>query len=139
MTTPQPTGYWLNIFTPETWQEFQGIGANVARFNCEQADRAKVQVDDVLLCYLKGKGLSKFVGALRVTSPRFKGDKRYPAHFRVEAITRLLDPDSGVRIHDLLNQLTIRKPKPRTWNGHVLSTLTKWKREDAEVVIDACR
>ena len=141
MTTSQSTRYWLDLFSRKTWGEFRRNGAKVAAFSPKQANRAAVQVDDVLLCYLTGgkaAGLSKFVGTLRVTSPRFEDstpiyeEDIYPDRFHVEAIT-LLDSDSGVQIHDLDDQLT------RDWRGYVRRTLTEWKQEDAEVVIDACR
>ena len=144
MTTSKPIRYWINLFSPKTWAEFRRAGAKITGFNPRQFKQAgRIQVGDVLLCYLTGS--SRFVGTLRVTSPRFEDevrifeDKLYPVRFRVEPLT-LLDPDGGVPIHPLLNQLTIHEAnKPTRWTGRVRSSLGEWNPQDAALIIDACR
>ena len=66
--------YFLNLFTPETWSAFQAHGSNVSGFRYRQRRMAKeeIQVGDIFLCYLVK--LSRWCGALEVTSEAFEDD-----------------------------------------------------------------
>src|ERR1700757_1952302 len=63
--------YWLDLFTPATWQEFLDAGASVSGFRESRwATLQKVKVGDYFLCYLTG--LSRWIGLLEVTSAPFR-------------------------------------------------------------------
>lgn len=57
--------YWLDLFTGETWQEFERAGASVSGFR-ERMRRSldRIRPGDVFLCYLTG--VMRWVGALKV-------------------------------------------------------------------------
>ena len=56
--------YYLNLFTPETWDAFRGNGGAVSGFRerHERLARERIKIGDTLLCYLVG--LSRWCGAL---------------------------------------------------------------------------
>ena len=59
--------YFLDLFTPETWSQFQAHGANISGFRPRQQKAAdRVQPGDIFLCYLVR--LSRWCGVLEVTS-----------------------------------------------------------------------
>jgi len=73
MIPPMPT-YWLNLFTPETWNEIGGIDYSVTGFRENRRARAEqVEVGDLFLCYLTGK--SRFVGVLEATGGAYWDDQ----------------------------------------------------------------
>jgi len=57
--------YWLDLFTVQTYEEFQKAGAKVSGFRERQWNRCqRIQPGDKLLCYLTG--ISRWVGVLTV-------------------------------------------------------------------------
>jgi len=55
--------YWLDLFTPVTWQEFLDAGGKVSGFRETQWSRLqKVKTGDYFLCYITG--ISRWVGFL---------------------------------------------------------------------------
>jgi hypothetical protein len=47
--------YWLDLFTVQTYEEFQKAGAKVSGFRERQWNRCqRLQPGDKLLCYLTG-------------------------------------------------------------------------------------
>ena len=68
---------WLDLFTPQTWKEFQQAGFSVSGFRESRwSSVQKLQKGDYLLCYLTG--ISRWVGVLEVTSKPFKDDSPRP-------------------------------------------------------------
>jgi hypothetical protein len=67
--------YWLDLFTPQTWNEFLKAGSSVSGFRESRWSAVqKIQEGDYLLCYLTG--ISRWVGVLEVTSKKsFKDSK----------------------------------------------------------------
>jgi hypothetical protein len=63
--------YYLDLFTPETWDAFRKHGANVSGFRERllAAARDRIKPGDILLCYLVR--LSRWCGALEVKTPAF--------------------------------------------------------------------
>jgi hypothetical protein len=63
--------YYLDLFTPETWDAFRKHGATVSGFRERMlaTARDRIKPDDILLCYLVR--LSRWCGALEITSPAF--------------------------------------------------------------------
>src|SRR5438105_487402 len=57
--------YWLDLFTGQTWQEFQSHGAKVSGFRKRMHNAVeRIKPGDILLCYLTG--VKRWVGALTV-------------------------------------------------------------------------
>ena len=63
--------YYLNLFTPETWDAFRRHGATISGFRERQlaTARDRIKPGDILLCYLVR--LSRWCGALEIKSPAF--------------------------------------------------------------------
>lgn len=73
--------YWLNLFTPETWEAFRRHGGQVSGFRDRQRKTAEtLQPGDLFVCYLVR--LSRWCGLLRVISGPY-----------VDAIPIFMDPD----------------------------------------------
>jgi hypothetical protein len=63
--------YWLDLFTPVTWQEFLDAGAKVSGFReARWSTLQKVRPGDYFLCY--ATGISRWIGLLEVTSEAFR-------------------------------------------------------------------
>jgi len=64
--------YYLNLFTPETWEAFRKGGASISGFRQRQENYAseRVKPGDIFLCYLVR--LSRWCGALEITSKAFR-------------------------------------------------------------------
>jgi hypothetical protein len=62
--------YWLDLFTPTSWQEFVDAGANVSGFRESLEHTSEDQVGDYFLCYLTG--VSRWIGVLEVASAAFQ-------------------------------------------------------------------
>ena len=102
--------YWLNLFSPRTWEDFTAHGSNITGFSENNWTRAKrIQVGDLFLCYLIGA--KRWIGALRVAGDRYHDegllfrDAVYPVRFPVEPIVAL-DLECGVPIENLRGKLS---------------------------------
>jgi hypothetical protein len=97
--------YYLDLFTPETWEAFRSHGSKVSGFREKQRKTAdRVRKGDIFLCYLVR--LSRWCGALRVqsdvftdTSPIFSDPDPFVVRFKVEPIA-LLDLDRSIPMLD---------------------------------------
>jgi len=131
--------YWVQVFTPTTWEEFCAAGAKVTGFRPTRWWRIQqLKPGDLLLCYLSGVG--KFVGILEVKSepyldqsPIWKGES-FPCRADV-AVVVALNSDAAVPIRDLRGKLSIFRTTH--WGLYLLSSPTKWSTTDAETVINA--
>src|SRR4051794_24182731 len=62
--------YYLNLFTPETWDAFRSHGATISGFRERQRKTAdRLQAGDIFLCYLVR--VSRWCGVLEITSSVF--------------------------------------------------------------------
>ena len=132
--------YYLDLFTGGTWDEFLKSGAGVTGFREKQWSRAaRIRPDDVFLCYMKG--ISRWVGALRATSKRFRDEtpiwktEVFPVRFQVEPIITL-KPEYGIPVHDLLGSLSW---DPKTWTGHVRGSPARIAKADGDVILAALK
>jgi predicted RNA-binding protein len=135
--------YWLNLFSGRTWQEFLDAGAEVSGFSEGRwSTLQQVQQGDYLLCYLTG--VSRFIGILEVVSEPFHDDTpiwkddKFPCRVRVRVVVHL-EPDTAIPITHLKDQLSIfqNARSPRSWEGHVRGSPTRWKSSDGEAVVHA--
>ena len=137
----QDRTYWLNLFSWKTWQEFFTAGAETSGFRENRwSALLKVKKGDYLLCYLTG--ISRFIGIFEVTSDPYKSntiiwsDDIFPSRIDVKIIVALT-PETAVPIEDFRNDLSIfdNLENPHAWTGHVRGSPSKWKAEDAEIVL----
>ncbi len=92
-------GYWLDVFTGKTWQEFLAAGGAVSGFRERQRGVAdRIAPGDLLLAYLAG--VKRWIGALEVVGPsndtrRIWADDDFPIRFEVRTLVAL-KPEYGV-------------------------------------------
>ena len=97
--------YYLNLFTPETWDRFQKHGGKVSGFReRQQATAQRIKPADIFLCYLVH--LSRWCGALEAMSASFRGSDPifsdpdpFTVRFHVKPIV-ILPPELSVPAFD---------------------------------------
>jgi predicted RNA-binding protein len=133
--------YWLDLFSPTTWQEFLEAGGTVSGFRESRWNTVQqIKPGDYLLCYLTQ--VSRFVGLLEVTSepyldktPSIWKDEHFPCRVDVEVVAAL-PVDAAVPIMELSDQLSFfqNMTGPHAWTGRVRGSPTRWSESDGETV-----
>ena len=140
MKLEKPRSYWVQVFSLETWDEFIHAGGATTGFRLSRWGHVqKVKPGDYLLCYLSV--VSRWVGLLEAQSDAYLDNttriwrgEQYPCRLDVRLL-KSLSVERAVPIRELADRLSIFK-RPR-WNFHLIGSPTKWKDEDAIVVIGA--
>jgi len=141
--TVENRSYWLDLFSPVTWEQFTKAGADVSGFRQHRWSTVRqIKPGDYLLCYLTQ--VSRFVGVLEVTSEPYQDPSKsiweddFPCRMRVRVVTQL-PLDAAVPITELRDQLTIFRDlkSPHAWTGHVRGSPSRWKAVDGEAVVQA--
>jgi hypothetical protein len=139
----QTTSFWLDLFTWETWNEFQNDGGKVtglreSRWSTVQ----RVANGDILLCYLTG--ISRYIGVLQVVGEPFRDTVRiwssdlFPARLPVKVLIQLT-PETAVPVYDLRDQLSFFQDSPDSpaWTGHFRGSPNRVKEADGRVILNA--
>jgi predicted RNA-binding protein len=112
--------YWLDLFTPYTWDRFKEHGAAISGFRPRQRKTAyqRIKTGDLLLCYLIK--LSRWCGVLEVISEAFEdttpifaeANDPFPIRFKVKPII-LLEFEQAIPIQEpeIWNSLSFTKKK----------------------------
>jgi hypothetical protein len=139
------TKYWLDLFTGTTWQEFLKAGGGISGFRESRWTIVQqINPGDVLLCYVTG--VSRFIGALEVTSAPFKDStpiwnaNDFPCRVSVKPMVALT-PETAVPVREVAPHLTFASDfaHPNAWTGHFRGSPTHWKEADGEAVLRALR
>ena len=134
-------GYFLDLFTPETWRAFRESGATVTGFRDRHWGLASERVSqgDYFLCYLTR--LSRWCGLLQAESQAYhdKSSIReeldpFPVRFKVKPIV-LLDFESAIPIYDdrvwsTLTMTNQHKRGTRSWTGFFRGSLNALEESD---------
>lgn len=130
--------FWLDLFTVQTYEEFQKAGAKVSGFRERQWARCqRIQPGDKLLCYLTG--ISRWVGVLTVTQPAYQSEERlwemevFPVRLGVTPEI-LLPPEHGIPHQSLI--LSLHSPA-KAWAGYLRGSPNLLKTEDGQVIVEA--
>lgn len=130
--------YWLDLFTVQTYEEFQKAGAKVSGFRERQWNRCqRLQPGDKLLCYLTG--ISRWVGVLTATGAAYRSDDRiwemevFPVRLPVAAEV-LLPPEHGVPHQSLMPSL---HSQANAWGGLLRGSPNLLKPEDGRAILEA--
>src|SRR5687768_572022 len=135
--------YWLNLFSPHTWQQFLDAGATVTGFRAHRWKQVqRIAVGDYMLCYLTQ--VSRFVGVLEVTSTPYQDDTKSiwddhcPCRIKVRLIAHL-SLDTSLPITNMRDRLSIFKgaESGNTWSGLVRGSPTRWSNADGETIVEA--
>jgi predicted RNA-binding protein len=137
--------YWLDIFTVQTWSEFQAAGSYVSGFRLGLRRLIRrVELGDLLICYVMG--VSRFVGLLEVVSEPYEHDspiwtqEAFPLRLGVKPLAEVA-VEAGVPIKEPLTLFSWypAMTSPKSWQGYVQNSLREWSRADGEVVATAIR
>lgn len=138
--------YYLDLFSPETWAAAQKNGFALTGFRERQRKQAaRIQPGDIFLCYLVG--LSRWCGALRVTSPAYEDATPYysdpdpfTVRFKVEPLVVLAAENSvPIFLDSLWNHLSATREIPKGASGWAVGfrgSLRLMPDEDGELVIE---
>lgn len=135
--------YFINLFSPETYEVFTRSDRNVSGFRIGQRNLAdRIQIGDIFVCYMTK--WSRWVGLLRITSEWFEDttpiyypeDDPYTLRCGIEPIV-WLDRDSTIPIHDdaVWNQLSFTRGQDKnsyTWTGKLRSSLRLMDDSDGQ-------
>ena len=133
--------YYVNLFSPETYEASTRSGRDVSGFQTRQKNAAStIEVGDRFICYMTK--LSRWIGVLEVTSKRYEDDTPifYPeddpfvVRFDVKRIA-WLDKEKAVPIHDdrVWNTLSFTRAQDKgssTWTGMVRGSLRQLEDRD---------
>jgi predicted RNA-binding protein len=142
--------YYLDLFSPETYEAFFKSDRTVSGFRPRQRNAAdKIKPGDKLLCYMTK--LSRWVGILEVVSGPFEDSTPifYPAsdpfvvRFKVNP-TIWLPKEKGVPIHEdrLWDHLSFTKGQDRgssTWTGKIRASLVRLSEADGKLIEDVLK
>lgn len=135
--------YWLDLFSPATWQQFLDAGASVSGFRESRWKQVQqIAVGDYLLCYLTQ--MSRFVGVLEVVSEPYQDTSQsiweddFPCRLKVRVVAQL-PLDSSIPITTLADRLSFFQnlTSPNAWSGHVRGSPTRWRATDGAAVVEA--
>ena len=134
--------YWLDLFTPLTWDEFLAAGARVSGFRESRwSTLQKVKPGDYFLCYVTG--ISRWIGILEVTSEAYRDTKPiwkeevFPCRVKVRLISSLT-PETAIPVKEMKDQLSVFQTSAGgalAWTGHFRGSPTRWKVADGEAVV----
>lgn len=135
--------YYINLFSPETYETFSKSNREVSGFRSRQENAAgRIEVGDKFICYMVK--LSRWVGILEVTSTYYKDDTPiyyesndpYVIRFKVKPIV-WLPKEKSIPIHEdrVWNILSFTKnidKKSSSWTGIIRNSLNALDNEDGK-------
>lgn len=144
----RPVGYFLDLFSPPTYEAFSVSDRTVTGFRKRQLSAAQhVGVGDVLICYVTR--VSRWVGLLRVESPAFidetpifqENDDPFVVRFKTTPLA-WLPMDKGIPIHEdfIWSALSFTKEhdtRSKQWTGSIRRSLSRMNDDDAKLLESA--
>jgi hypothetical protein len=135
--------YFLDLFSPETYQAFKRSGRDISGFRYRQRFAAeRVRPGDKLVCYMTK--VSRWFGILEVVEGPFQDrtpifypeDDPFIVRFRVRPVV-WLEPEKAVPIHseEVWQTLSFTKDLDRqssTWTGKIRTSLASIAAPDGE-------
>jgi hypothetical protein len=135
--------YYLDLFSPETYEAFSRSNRTISGFRLRQSKTAsRIHPGDKLICYMTK--LSRWVGLLEVESPAFEDDTSlfipdndpFVIRFQVKPLV-WLDKERAIPIRDdvVWNTLSFTKGHNKNssvWTGRVRSSLTTIEKRDGQ-------
>jgi predicted RNA-binding protein len=126
--------YWLDLFTPETWEEASKIGYTITGFRRHRwKGLARIKQGDVFACYLTK--ISRFCGLLEAASEPFFDEtpiwKIDPFPARVRTIPLVtLQPAFSIPFDHLTSEFVSAK----AWLGYIRGSPIKLPTKDGQVI-----
>jgi len=129
--------YWLDLFTPETWEEakqrdFRVTGFRLSRWRIS----TKIRPGDLFICYLTK--VSRFCGVLKAVSESYKDEDKARRIWKHDAFPCLVDTEPLITLDivhsvpkgEILPQLS----SPRSWSGYIRGSPTPVPVDDGELI-----
>ena len=138
--------YYLDLFSPETYEAFSRSSRDASGFRIRQKAAAeRIQVGDKLICYMTK--LSRWVGILEVTSTAYhdstpifyEEDDPFVVRFHVKPVV-WLDKELALPIREdrIWNKLSFTKgfdkKKSKAWTGKLRTSLNRFDDADAALL-----
>jgi hypothetical protein len=137
--------YYLDLFSPETYEAFRASSRDISGFRMRQLNAAKkIHAGDKLLCYMTK--LSRWMGILEAESELFIDNSPifYPENdpfivrFKVKTVA-WLDKEKAIPIHEdkVWNALSFTKGHEKassTWTGKVRASLVQLDEADGQFI-----
>lgn len=140
--------YFVNLFSPETYEAFTKSGQEISGFRLRQEKAAnRVKVGDKLICYMTK--LSRWVGVLEVTSKYFQDnspifyptDDPFVIRFKVKPIAWLPKEKSlPIRENEIWDALSFTKGydiNSSFWTGKLRNSLNPLDEKDGKFLEQA--
>jgi predicted RNA-binding protein len=140
--------YYLNLFSPETFEAFSRSDRSISGFRERQLQAAaRIKHGDRLICYVTR--LSRWVGIFEVLSDAFEDstpifvpeNDPFKIRFRIKTIAWLeLDKATPIYEDHIWDNLTFTKGQSKgssTWTGKIRSSLTQFDDSDAALLESA--
>jgi len=137
--------YYLDLFSPETYNAYANSDQSVSGFRLRQKNIAKqIKPGDKLICYVTR--LSRWVGVLEVTSKTFDDDRPiflesndpFIVRFKVKPIIWLsLDIALPIKEKFVWDRISFTKGHDKngtTWTGNIRNSLRELKSTDGQLI-----
>jgi hypothetical protein len=143
--------YFLNLFSPETWQAFRAAGGRISGFSRHQRTQAEKSLEpgSIFLCYLVGLG--RWCGALKIESgpfidetPLFKPESDpFIVRFNVSPLL-MFEPELSLPVREpwIWNTLTWTKviePGSVGWGANFQRSLRHMPDNDGDFLLKLLR
>ncbi|MCB9422921.1 MAG: EVE domain-containing protein [Ardenticatenaceae bacterium] len=135
--------YYVNLFSPETYEAFSKSDRTVSGFRLRQKNVAgKINVGDRLICYMTK--LSRWIGVLEVIETYYEDDTPifylekdpFVIRFKVKPTAWLAKeraiPIRDNRVWDVLSFTKGHDKKSSSWTGKLRSSLNRLNKADGE-------
>lgn len=135
--------YYLDLFSPETYEVFSHSDRSISGFRKRQQKTAsRIKVGDKFICYMTK--LSRWIGILEIVSPSYEDSSPlflpdndpFVIRFRVKPSV-WLDKEHAIPIRDdnIWNTLSFTKNSDKNssaWTGRIRSSLTQITTQDGQ-------
>jgi hypothetical protein len=142
--------YFIDLFSPETYDAFRNSSREVSGFPLRQkAIAERISPGDIFVCYMTR--LSRWFGILEVIEGPYRDstpifvpeDDPFVVRFRVCPVA-VLDPEKSIPIDDdeVWNTLSFTRSLPLgslAWTGKVRTSLVHLEDEDGRFLADKIR
>jgi hypothetical protein len=149
-TDNHPMAYYIDLFSPETYQAFTNSSRSISGFRARHENLAKrIHPGDMLVCYVTQ--LSRWIGLLEVEQGPFRDsapiftleNDPFIVRFKVDAQV-WLDLDKAIPIHDDLvwKNLSFTRELPHNsiaWTGKVRGSLVRLEDADGHFLAETLR
>lgn len=131
--------YWLDLFSPETWEEareqdFRVTGFRLSRWSIV----SKIKPGDFFVCYVTR--LSRFCGILKATSQPYKNEKKARQIWKRDFFPCLIDVDPLIAF-DFLHSVPTDEIVPKLsieakWGGIIRGSPRRIPFADGKLIYD---